>query len=312
MPDHRVLLVGGRDRLPVELPPFLKRTSAETNQFVVDGTAQIHDALARVSQKGYDAVICWAEREDELAAISRLRKENPRLPILLLTSQESPEFQKTALEAGVTQLVRNDHELEVIAEHIRLAVRSGLLLREHRAHMERAYANSRELRTLTGKALEPAKSARSKVANASPTGFVPLLVEDNPDQAHLMLQAFQEADIFAPLPVLKTGEEAIAYLSGAAPFEHRNRFDLPSLLFLDYQLPFLSGLDVLEWIRMQPHLRRLPVAMLSSSTDEDVMYRAYQLGVHSYHSKPAGFTALVELVSSLKRVWGTPRQQHRG
>ena len=105
-----------------------------------------------------------------------------------------------------------------------------------------------------------------------------------------MVRAFEKADVFAPLPLLKTGEEAIAYLSAAAPFENRGRFPLPSLLILDCGLPRKSGLEVLEWIRTQPQLARLPVVMLSSSSDPPQINRAYELGVKSYLLKPTSFS----------------------
>jgi DNA-binding response OmpR family regulator len=123
--------------------------------------------------------------------------------------------------------------------------------------------------------------------------------------ALLMVRAFQRADVYAPLPLLKTGEEAIAYLSAAAPFENRDRFPLPSLLILDCNLPKKSGLDVLEWIGTRPELSRMPVVMLSSSTDPNQINRAYELGVKSYLVKPTGFSGLVELLLGLRSSWGT-------
>ena len=73
---------------------------------------------------------------------------------------------------------------------------------------------------------------------------------------------------------------------------------------MDVELPGKSGLEVLEWIRERPKFSRLPVVMLSCSTNPDHVNRAYQLGANSYLVKPTKFSALVELVAGLRRYWG--------
>ncbi|HVR86318.1 MAG TPA: response regulator [Planctomycetota bacterium] len=302
MDNLRVLLVAKEDRLPAELPSLLERES--NRALVAESTTAVQDALAKISEKGYDAVVCWAERQEELAAVIQIRKASPITPILLLTSQEATDFQELARLAGATHLARTDQELAVIAEHIRLSIQSGELLRQHRALMERCSNRSSGMQPFAQGAMESSTSVRAKVSKAPDTLFMPLLVEDDPDQAALMILAFEKA-VFAPLPVLTTGEEAIAYLSSAPPFENRDRFPLPSVLILDIHLPKKSGLDVLEWMRAQPQLKQLPVVMLSRSTDPNVINRAYQLGANSYLIKPTSFTALVELVSGLERYSGT-------
>jgi len=131
------------------------------------------------------------------------------------------------------------------------------------------------------------------------------VVEDNLDDALLMIRAFARADIHTPLPILKSGDEAIAYLAEASSSDSRLRLHGPSLVLLDLELPGKSGFEVLAWIRRQPMLRRLPVVILSTSSDLDRVYRAYELGANSYLVKPATLKDLVELVSGVQRFWGT-------
>lgn len=130
-----------------------------------------------------------------------------------------------------------------------------------------------------------------------------LLVEDSPDDATLIRRAFQKTNLMNPVQLVEDGEEAIAYLSGAGSFADRGRFPLPALVLLDIKLPRRSGLEVLEWVRGAPGLKRLPVVMLTSSREQIDVNRAYDLGVNSYLTKPVAFEALVEMVKRVNLYW---------
>jgi len=307
---HRILLVGGAERLPTHQPILLEPDSG--HPFLIENTRILQDALLKISQTGYDAVVCCAEQEEELVAVIRIRKDHPTLPILVLSSQESPEFQRKVRDAGATPFAKNTRHLEAIAEHIRLSVQSGELNRAIRAQIQRALEQVKELRLDREERSRVTPPPRRIIPNPSPTSGVPLLVEDDPNQALLMIRAFHKASVFAPLPILKSGEEAIAYLSGAPPFDQRDRFPLPSFGILDGHLPGKSGLEVLQWIRSTPHLRQMPVVMLSSSSDPRQINQAYQLGVNTYLVKPTHFDALVECVARIASQWGTNPPVHSG
>jgi len=297
MADLHVLLVGSKDRISTELPSFLEQDANDA--FVVETADAVQGALTRISRQRYDAVVCWAERQAELASVRRIRKASPQVPILVLTSQEGTSFQEMALQLGATKVARNNRDLTVLAEDVRITVNS-------RKHFHDVAA--KEIGIPAQEGVGQSWSVSHKILNVPETSFIPLLVEDDPNQALLMARAFRKAQIFNPLPVLQTGEEAIAYLSAEAPFEDRDRFPLPSLLILDCNLPMKSGLEVLSWIRARSALSRLPVVMLSSSSDPDQIERAYQLGANSYLIKPTGFASLLALVSHLKQYWGNTNQ----
>ena len=95
----------------------------------------------------------------------------------------------------------------------------------------------------------------------------------------------------------------MAYLAGEGPFADRQRHPFPVLVLLDLKLPRRSGLEVLEWIRAQTGLKRLPVVVLTSSKEATDVNRAYDLGANSYLVKPVGFDSLLELVKSLEVYW---------
>jgi CheY-like chemotaxis protein len=142
-----------------------------------------------------------------------------------------------------------------------------------------------------------------------------LLVEDSPDDALLIQRAFRKANLANPVQLAQDGEEAVAYLSGAPPFEDRARFPLPVFMLLDLKLPRRSGLEVLEWLRQRSDVKRLPVVVLTSSRETVDVNRAYDLGVNSYLTKPVGFEALLEMVKNVNLYWlvmNEPPEVRRG
>jgi CheY-like chemotaxis protein len=121
-----------------------------------------------------------------------------------------------------------------------------------------------------------------------------LLVEDNPGDAQLVRMAFAEALPSARLSVASDGEAALARLREEGP---------PDLLLLDLNLPRLSGHEVLESVRADAGLRRLPVVVLSSSQAESDVTRSYELGANSHVAKPGDLDALFALAETLARYW---------
>jgi CheY-like chemotaxis protein len=124
-----------------------------------------------------------------------------------------------------------------------------------------------------------------------------LHVEDNPDDVLLIAMAFRKAAVPAKLEVATDGQKAIAALSIGPQTVP------PVCVLLDIKLPSLSGLDVLAWIRQQPHLKRLPVVMLTSSLLASDINQAYDLGANSYLVKPPDLEALIELAKTIDLYW---------
>lgn len=130
-----------------------------------------------------------------------------------------------------------------------------------------------------------------------------LLVEDAHSDVLLVRRAFARAGLAATLHVVGGGDAAVAYLSGEAPYDDRERHPSPDLVLLDLKLPRRSGMEVLTWLRGQPGLRRVPVAILTSSKDVTDVDRAYDAGANSYLVKPVGFEPLLELVKAVGLYW---------
>jgi len=133
-------------------------------------------------------------------------------------------------------------------------------------------------------------------------GFI-LLVEDNPDDEELTLRALRKGGITHRVEVVRDGAEAIDFLLGQGRFEQRDPSQTPSVMLLDLQLPKLSGLDVLRRLRANALTRRVPVVVLTSSSEESDIARAYDYGANSYVRKPVEFDKFVEFVRALGTYW---------
>jgi CheY-like chemotaxis protein len=130
-----------------------------------------------------------------------------------------------------------------------------------------------------------------------------LLVEDNPDDVLLARRAVKKAALPVSMQVAGDGDEAVAYLGGQGQFGDRGRHPLPALVLLDLKLPKRSGLEVLRWIRSQPELATTPVVVLTSSSEDEDIQKAYALGANSYLQKPVAFNGLVQLLGVLELYW---------
>jgi CheY-like chemotaxis protein len=130
-----------------------------------------------------------------------------------------------------------------------------------------------------------------------------LLAEDDADDVLLTHIAFEKARLANPLQVVRDGEEAIAYLKGEGRFADRTKYPFPILLLLDLKMPKLHGFEVLEWLRKEPLLRPLPVAVMTSSDHDPHVAKAYELGADSYLIKPPNAEALLALVQRLHAYW---------
>jgi CheY-like chemotaxis protein len=130
-----------------------------------------------------------------------------------------------------------------------------------------------------------------------------LVVEDSEDQVFLLRHAFQKVGIMNPVHFVSCGEDAIDYLSGAGRYSDWKEFPLPSVVLLDLNLPGLNGLAVLRWIRQQPGLRALRVAMLTSSDLSQEINAAYEAGANVFLTKPVDLGKLIDMMRGFRSHW---------
>lgn len=126
-----------------------------------------------------------------------------------------------------------------------------------------------------------------------------LYAEDDENDAFLMERAFRKAE-FPNLKMVSDGQGAVDYLRAASANEDRAAYPLPFLVLLDINMPHLSGLEALAWIRQQPGYEDLPVVIFTSSTQEKDFRTAYSNGATAYVVKPNNAAALVEIARTLR------------
>jgi CheY-like chemotaxis protein len=129
-----------------------------------------------------------------------------------------------------------------------------------------------------------------------------LLVEDSDNDAELTLAAFGEYHLANGVDRVRDGAEALDYLFRKGAYADREAEAL-SVVLLDLKLPKVDGLEVLRAIRSEPHLKALPVVVLTSSKEEGDMVRSYQWGVNAYVVKPVDFSEFAKAVGQLGVFW---------
>jgi CheY-like chemotaxis protein len=126
-----------------------------------------------------------------------------------------------------------------------------------------------------------------------------LLVEDNPGDVRLTIEALKEARVLNNLSVVSDGVEALAFLRRQEPYEKVLR---PDLIFLDLNLPRKDGREVLSEIKQDNSLRRIPVVVLTTSQAEQDVLRSY---ANCYITKPVDLDQFLEVVHSIEGFWLT-------
>ncbi|MDB6108729.1 MAG: two-component system response regulator [Pedosphaera sp.] len=130
-----------------------------------------------------------------------------------------------------------------------------------------------------------------------------LMAEDDENDVFFLERAFKQAQIANPVIRVKDGEEAVAYLKGEGAYADREKFPLPYLMLLDLKMPRRNGFEVIQWVREQPGLKRLPLVILTSSKEDPDINRGYELGANTYLVKPVKFEGLVEMMKALNLYW---------
>ena len=138
-----------------------------------------------------------------------------------------------------------------------------------------------------------------------------LLVEDNAEDAELMVRALRKSGLSNRLVAVEDGVEALDFLFSRGEFAGRNGSRGPRVVFLDLKLPKLNGLEVLREIKNSEQTRNIPVVVVTSSREDPDIKAAYALGANSYVVKPVEFEAFSEAVTKLGLYWMLVNQPPR-
>ena len=130
-----------------------------------------------------------------------------------------------------------------------------------------------------------------------------LLAEDDPADQKITKRALKEAKIHNDLHIVENGEEALDYLQRKGKYEDPALSPAPDLLLLDLNMPKLDGRQVLERIQKISDLHRIRIVVLTTSNQEADILKSYDLGVHSYITKPVDFDQFRHVVKTLGEYW---------
>ena len=125
-----------------------------------------------------------------------------------------------------------------------------------------------------------------------------LLVEDNPVDIDLTLRAFKKRNLNNPIQIARDGEEALAYIQKWDAGEQ-----IPVVILLDLKMPKIDGLEVLAVLKSHEKYATIPVVVLTTSSDDKDIKKAYKLGANSYIVKPVNFDKFVEVASQIELYW---------
>ena len=127
-----------------------------------------------------------------------------------------------------------------------------------------------------------------------------LLVDDSPEDIDLTREALATTKIANRLSVAQDGVEAMAFLRREGKYAHSPR---PSLIFLDLNMPKKNGHEVLLEIKNDPHLKEIPVVILTTSKDDEDIARAYREHCNCYVSKPVTLAQFSRVVDAIDQFW---------
>lgn len=133
--------------------------------------------------------------------------------------------------------------------------------------------------------------------------IVVLLVEDDPAHAEIVRRNFEDFRFANRLMHVSDGEEALDYLYRRGSFANPHDSPRPSLILLDLRLPKIDGLEVLKTIKTDSDLNHIAVVVLTTSSSESDMVKAYHSHANSYLVKPVEFADFVLLMKSLGYYW---------
>lgn len=130
-----------------------------------------------------------------------------------------------------------------------------------------------------------------------------LLVEDNAQDAELTMRALKKGKLCNNIYTVENGAEALDFLFCRGKFADRHIENKPKVILLDLKLPKVSGLEVLAKIKGDSTLKKIPIVILTSSTEDPDVREAYSLGANSYVVKPINFEKFIESVKNLGVYW---------
>jgi CheY-like chemotaxis protein len=130
-----------------------------------------------------------------------------------------------------------------------------------------------------------------------------LIADDDPEDRMLVEEALRESHVAWDLRYVEDGQELLDYLRKQGKHTLAQDAPRPGIILLDLNMPRTDGREALRQIKNDPALWRIPVIVFTTSSAQEDIERAYDLGVNSFITKPATFEELVEIMSTIGKYW---------
>ena len=143
--------------------------------------------------------------------------------------------------------------------------------------------------------------AQATLMNDHSTPITILMADDDPDDRALTAATLKEARLLNDLRFVENGEELLDYLRAQGKYAPPVSAPRPGLILLDLNMPRKDGRAVLKELSQDSELNVIPIIVLTTSKDDEDIYRSYDLGVSSYVVKPVTFEALIDTLQTLKK-----------
>jgi len=130
-----------------------------------------------------------------------------------------------------------------------------------------------------------------------------VIVEDNPEDAELMIRSLKKNKLSNNLILLEDGELALDFFFRKGKFKERKASKSNLMIFLDFKLPKVGGLEVLKQLKSNPVTKKIPVVIVTSSSQDPDIEAAYELGANSYVVKPVDYGKFTETIKQMGLYW---------
>jgi CheY-like chemotaxis protein len=140
------------------------------------------------------------------------------------------------------------------------------------------------------------------VESAMPS-FVILMADDDLDDVMLVRDALKDSRCEVDFRYVEDGDEALDYLTRSGRYQDHAISPRPSLILLDLNMPKKDGMQTLQEIRNNPEIRTIPVVVLTTSRDRDLMLRIYRLGGSAFITKPTVYNDMIKAMERLCAYW---------
>lgn len=130
-----------------------------------------------------------------------------------------------------------------------------------------------------------------------------LIADDDAEDRMIILDTLKESRLKNTIQYVENGEELMLYLQNDGKYSDKKKYPTPGIILLDLNMPKKDGREALKEIKADKNLKSIPIIILTTSKAEEDILKTYDLGVNSFITKPVTFSAMVEVMNTLKKYW---------